>query len=55
MINDPTQMSCEEITTELADLSVQLREREGLRWLLEARRWRLGFELRYRERANGQS
>ena len=47
---DPAKLSNEQIRAELAELA---RECEGPRWLLEARRWRLEFELKYRERANG--
>jgi hypothetical protein len=43
-------MTRKEIEWELGELA---RACEGPRWLLEARRWRLEFELKYRERANG--
>jgi hypothetical protein len=43
------KLTSEQIRAELA------RECEGPRWLLEARRWRLEFELRYREGGNGRS
>jgi hypothetical protein len=46
---DAAKLSNEQIRAELA------RQCEGPGWLLESRRWRLEFELRYRERANGQS
>jgi hypothetical protein len=47
---DPASLSIEQIEAELADVAGRLRERDQPTWLLEARRWRLEFELRFRQR-----
>ena len=49
---DAATLTSEQIRAELGELA---RQCEGPRWEAEARRWRLEFELEYRESVNGRS